>query len=135
MISFASIAISSLSFECLLVLLESLVGDQDVPLVPELILRLAATYEQDRAALRVECKQNPPWVIPMLNPEFFHVGMLRTLDGIDARSAQIRPMLLKDGDTCQDRILKRLFQRIEPLAARFMEANFSFHGNSSATSA
>jgi len=78
-----------------LVLFEATICDLDKVAV-ESILRnsgLVAANEQNRSALHVECKGNPPCAAIGAEAKLLHVRMLRSLQRIDLRSTELGPEL------------------------------------------
>lgn len=74
---------------------------------------LISPNQQDRLSLRIEGKGHSPDLTVPGKPKFFHVGLLRALQGVDRRSPQIRAKLSQQLGVCQQFVLKLVHQDFE----------------------
>ena len=81
-----------------------------------------ARYQQDGLALRVEGESDAPLTIRRTETEFFHVGVARIVQRIDARTPQLRPELLQEprvGKDFRPYVLRQFFKLRFELVADF----------------
>ncbi len=74
---------------------------------------LVSPNQQDRLSLRIEGKGHSPDLTVPGKPKFFHVGVLRGLQGVDRRSPQIGSKLSQQLGVCQQFVLKLVHQGFE----------------------
>ena len=70
-----------------------------------------ATHQQDGLPLGVKGKSQAPDFAAQVKLQFFHIGVSRSLQGVDRWSAQIGPKLRKQFGVRQNFILQALRQR------------------------
>lgn len=93
----------------------TLICHRDQALVePALICpALISPDQQDRLSLRIEGKGHSPDLTIPRKPKFFHVGVLRALQGVDRRSTQIGSKLSQQLGVCQQFVLQFVHQGFE----------------------
>jgi hypothetical protein len=74
---------------------------------------LVSPNQQDRLSLRIEGKGNSPDLTVPGKPKFFHVGVLRALQGVDRRSPQIGAKLSQQLGVCQQFVLELVHKGFE----------------------
>ena len=89
--------------------------------------RFIAAGQENRPPLRIEGKGHAPDAIRGVKPEFFHVGVTRTIERIGARPPQLRSELLKQPGVGQQFVLDALRQALELMLEFLMEHDFPWH--------
>jgi len=89
--------------------------------------RFIAAGQENRPPLRIEGKGHAPDAIRGVKPEFFHVGVTRTIERIGARPPQLRSELLKQRGVGQQFVLDALRQALELMLEFLMEHDFPWH--------
>ena len=93
----------------------ALICQRDQTLVKPALIRpaLVSPNQQNRMSLRVKGKSHSPDLSVPGKPKFFHVGVLRALQGVDRRSTQIGSKLSQQLGVCQQFVLKLVYQGFE----------------------
>ena len=74
---------------------------------------LVSPNQQDRLSLRIKGKGHSPDLTVLGKPKFFHVGVLRALQGVERRLPQIGSKLSQQLGVCQQFVLKLVHQGFE----------------------
>ena len=93
----------------------ALICQRDQTLVKPALIRpaLVSPNQQNRMSLRVKGKSHSPDLSVPGKPKFFHVGVLRALQGIDRWSTQIGAKRSQQLGVCQQFVLKPVHPSFE----------------------
>ena len=89
---------------------------------------LVSPNQQDRLSLRIEGKGHSPDLTVPRKPKFFHVGVLRALQGVERRLPQIGSKLSQQLGVCQQFVLKLVHQGFEFCIEGIVKENGPSHG-------
>ena len=91
------------------------IGDGNQPPVEPALVRsaLVATHQKNGLPGGIEGEGHTPDLPMPFEPQFFHVGVSRTLEGVDSRPAQVGPELRQQMGMCQHFILQVFSQQAQ----------------------
>ena len=85
-------------------------------LIEAIVAGFVAADEQDRGSPRIESEKRAQRAAAMLRPQFLHVRVLRTGQGVGMRPRKTRADLSQKLDAGRNRFLLIRVERIPPLA-------------------
>jgi hypothetical protein len=104
-------------------------GDQ-TPIEPLLIRSaLVSSHKQDCPPARIKRKSDSPNFACPSKPEFLHVRVSRTFQGIDSRTTKIRPELPQQQRMGKQFVLEALFEGLELGVELALEQHLPSHGH------
>ena len=90
--------------------------------------RFVASHKQNRLALGIKGKSDPPYTVFGLKAKLLHVGMARSLKGVHPRAAYFGSEHLKKFRLCEQLVLHLNGQVIEFSIKGQIEIDFLLHG-------
>ncbi len=109
---------------------KALIRQRDQALIKPALIgpALVPTDQQNRLSVRVEGKSHSPDLTVPGKPKFFHVGVLRALEGIDRWAPQIGSKLSQQLGMSQQFVLKIGLPNFELGIEGIVKKNDSSHG-------